>query len=24
VAAVYTPGAPVDEMVTFLESRVAA
>lgn len=24
VAAVYTPGAPVDEMVSFLESRVAA
>jgi methylmalonyl-CoA mutase C-terminal domain/subunit len=24
VAAVYTPGAPVDDMVTFLESRVAA
>ena len=24
VAAVYTPGAPVDEMVSFLEGRVAA
>jgi methylmalonyl-CoA mutase C-terminal domain/subunit len=24
VAAVYTPGAPVDDMVTFLEGRVAA
>ena len=24
VAAVYTPGAPVDDIVTFLESRVAA